>query len=90
MRGVDRDELRREWRRLQTVDAKVIELRRSRTPRGLIRWSALVESALERRASASAITPGAALRRARRKLGYRDLGRTLAMQTEIPVQTSLA
>lgn len=84
------EELRREWRRLHSVDAKVVELRRSCDRRGRARWHAIVESALERRASASAVTPGRAIRVARRKLGYRATGSIAALASEIPVQATLS
>jgi hypothetical protein len=88
VKDAERDELRREWRRLQSVDATVIDVHRIGGRKG--RWEATVETALGRRASKTANTPGMALRRARRALGYEEQNdHALALTTEIPAQVAL-
>ena len=92
MTADERDRLRAEWRRLQSVDAKVVELRRLRQ-RGhghIARWLCTVESALGRRATVTATAADLAIRQARRRLGYRDAGRVLALDAELPVQTTFS
>lgn len=62
--------LRREWIRLQSVEAKVIAIGRSRG-----QWRATIATSLGRRATCYAPSPARALIRCREELGYYIVGR---------------
>ncbi len=83
VRERDRREMRREWQRLQRVDARVIELREVRSQRGLLRWSATVESSLGRRVSRAALTAAGAFSACRKHLGYRVVDGEPVYQEEL-------
>ena len=88
----ERDALRVEWRRLNGIEAKVVELHRLRD-RGngrSARWLVTIESALGRRETVIASTAALAMRRAVRRLGYRVSGAALVLDSERPTQVSLS